>query len=183
MTLGLPILWYCWFVNFMTLLICPFITLLICQFFYCWFSHDTWFGLFMMLLICQFYNTVDLPILWHSWFAYFMTLDLPILLLLICPFYDTVDLLILWRCWFAHFMTMLICSFYDCRFAHFLILLICPFYDTVDLPFLWYCLFANFMILCFPPGGSEWIISVGDFVDNSFTALGSSDLREVRLEL
>ena len=34
-----------------------------------------------------------------------------------------------------------------------------------------------------PPGGSEWIISVGDYVDNSFTALGSSDPREVRLEL
>ena len=34
-----------------------------------------------------------------------------------------------------------------------------------------------------PPGGSEWIISVGDYVNNSFTALGSSDSREVRLEL
>ena len=34
-----------------------------------------------------------------------------------------------------------------------------------------------------PPGCSEWIISVGDYVDNSFTALGSSDPREVRLEL
>ena len=34
-----------------------------------------------------------------------------------------------------------------------------------------------------PPGGSEWIISVEDYVDNSFTALGSSDPREVRLEL
>ena len=34
-----------------------------------------------------------------------------------------------------------------------------------------------------PPRGSEWIISVGDYVDNSFTALGSSDPREVRLEL
>ena len=34
-----------------------------------------------------------------------------------------------------------------------------------------------------PPGGSEWIISVGDYVDNSFTALGISDPREVRLEL
>ena len=34
-----------------------------------------------------------------------------------------------------------------------------------------------------PPGGSEWIISVGDYVNNSFTALGSSDPREVRLEL
>ena len=34
-----------------------------------------------------------------------------------------------------------------------------------------------------PPGGSEWIISVGNYVDNSFTALGSSDPREVRLEL
>ena len=34
-----------------------------------------------------------------------------------------------------------------------------------------------------PPWGSEWIISVGDYVDNSFNALGSSDPREVRLEL
>ena len=34
-----------------------------------------------------------------------------------------------------------------------------------------------------PLGGSEWIISVGDYVNNSFTALGSSDTREVRLEL
>ena len=34
-----------------------------------------------------------------------------------------------------------------------------------------------------PPGGSEWIISVGDYADNSFTALGSSDSSEVRLEL
>ena len=33
------------------------------------------------------------------------------------------------------------------------------------------------------PGGSELIISVGDYVDNSFTALGSSDPREIRLEL
>ena len=31
----------------------------------------------------------------------------------------------------------------------------------------------------FPPGDSKWIISVGDYVDNSFTALGSSDPREV----
>ena len=34
-----------------------------------------------------------------------------------------------------------------------------------------------------PLGGSECIISVGDYVDNLFTALGSSKLREVRLEL
>ena len=34
-----------------------------------------------------------------------------------------------------------------------------------------------------PPEGSEWIISIGDYVDNSFTALGSSYPREVRLEL
>ena len=33
-----------------------------------------------------------------------------------------------------------------------------------------------------PPGGSNWIINVGDYVD-SFTALGSSDPWEVRLEL
>ena len=37
--------------------------------------------------------------------------------------------------------------------------------------------------LNYPPGGSKWIISVGDYVDNSFTALGSSNPREVRLEL
>ena len=35
----------------------------------------------------------------------------------------------------------------------------------------------------YPPGGSGWIISVGDYADNSFAALGSSDPREVRLEL
>ena len=34
-----------------------------------------------------------------------------------------------------------------------------------------------------PPGGGEWIISIGNYVNNSFTALGSSDPREVRLEL
>ena len=34
-----------------------------------------------------------------------------------------------------------------------------------------------------PPGSSEWIICLGDYVDNSFTALGSSDTRKVRLEL
>ena len=28
-----------------------------------------------------------------------------------------------------------------------------------------------------PPSGGEWIISVGDYVNNSFTALGSSDPR------
>ena len=33
------------------------------------------------------------------------------------------------------------------------------------------------------PGGSEWILRVGDYVDNSFAALGSSHPREVRLEL
>ena len=41
-----------------------------------------------------------------------------------------------------------------------------------------------FIIIVFdPPGGNEWIISVRDYVDNSFTALGSSDPREVKLEL
>ena len=35
----------------------------------------------------------------------------------------------------------------------------------------------------FPPGGSEWIISVGDYIDNSFTLLGSSYHREDRLQL
>ena len=34
-----------------------------------------------------------------------------------------------------------------------------------------------------PPVGSEWIISVEDYVDNSFAAFGSGDPREVRLEL
>ena len=34
-----------------------------------------------------------------------------------------------------------------------------------------------------PPGGSGWIISVGGYADNSFAVLGSSDPREVRLEL
>ena len=34
-----------------------------------------------------------------------------------------------------------------------------------------------------PSWGSGWIISVGDYADNSFAALGSSDPREVRLEL
>ena len=33
------------------------------------------------------------------------------------------------------------------------------------------------------PRGSGWIISVGDYTDNSFAALGSGDPREVRLEL
>ena len=33
------------------------------------------------------------------------------------------------------------------------------------------------------PEGSGWITSVGDYVDNSFAALGSSDPWEVRLEL
>ena len=35
----------------------------------------------------------------------------------------------------------------------------------------------------YPPGASKWIKSVGDYVDNSFTALGSSDHWEVGLEL
>ena len=34
-----------------------------------------------------------------------------------------------------------------------------------------------------PPGDSKWIISVGDYVDNSFTALGSSYPTKVRLKL
>ena len=34
-----------------------------------------------------------------------------------------------------------------------------------------------------PPGGSGWIISVGEYADNSFAALGSSNPREVRLKL
>ena len=39
------------------------------------------------------------------------------------------------------------------------------------------------LVQLLPPGGSKWIISVGDKVDNSFTALGSSDPRKVGLEL
>ena len=46
----------------------------------------------------------------------------------------------------------------------------------------WVCVVACSGILN-PPGGSGWIISVGDYADNSFAALGSSDPREVRLEL
>ena len=42
---------------------------------------------------------------------------------------------------------------------------------------------AILLIINNPPGGSEWIISISDYVDNSFTALGSSDPREVRLKL
>ena len=46
---------------------------------------------------------------------------------------------------------------------------------------------TQLLIKCFlseyPPGGSEWIMSIEGYVDNSFTALGSSDPREVRLEL
>ena len=45
-----------------------------------------------------------------------------------------------------------------------------------------YCLYPIYHLFN-PPGGSEWIISVGDYVNNSFTALGSSDHREVVLEL
>ena len=40
-----------------------------------------------------------------------------------------------------------------------------------------------FAIIFDPPGGSGWIISVGDYADNSFAAFGSSDPREVRLKL
>ena len=39
------------------------------------------------------------------------------------------------------------------------------------------------LIMPGPTGGSGWIISAGDYADNSFAALGSSDPREVRLEL
>ena len=40
------------------------------------------------------------------------------------------------------------------------------------------------VLSCSPlPGGSEWTISVGDYVDKSFTAFGSRDPMEVRLEL
>ena len=43
------------------------------------------------------------------------------------------------------------------------------------------CVINVMLLHCAPPGGSKWIISVGDYADNSFTALGSSDPREVRL--
>ena len=47
-----------------------------------------------------------------------------------------------------------------------------------------YCVYNNFFNgYAPPPGGSEWIISIGDYVDNSFTSVGSSDSREVMLEL
>ena len=48
--------------------------------------------------------------------------------------------------------------------------------------FTFLCLRSSFVYFT-PQGGSEWIISVGDYVDNLFAALGSSDPREVRLEL
>ena len=52
-------------------------------------------------------------------------------------------------------------------------------------PEMHYFFFLNSHIFnwIYPPGGSEWIISLGDYVNNSLTALGSSDPREVRLEL
>ena len=34
-----------------------------------------------------------------------------------------------------------------------------------------------------PQGGNKWIVSAGDYVDNSFTALGISNPREVRLQI
>ena len=45
-----------------------------------------------------------------------------------------------------------------------------------------YKLLRVVIIVINPPEGSKWI-SVGHYVENSFTALGSSDPREVRLEL
>ena len=52
-------------------------------------------------------------------------------------------------------------------------------------PFLikYYCVIFIIIVFSSPTVDSEWIISVGDYVDNSFTALGSSDPRAVRLEL
>ena len=49
----------------------------------------------------------------------------------------------------------------------------------------WILLFSELIIFLVydPPGGSGSIISVGYYADNSFAALGSSDPREVRLEL
>ena len=38
-------------------------------------------------------------------------------------------------------------------------------------------------IIFIPQRGGKLLISVGDYVDNSLTALGSSDPRKVRLEL
>ena len=45
----------------------------------------------------------------------------------------------------------------------------------------WHLACNFFLVFVATPRGSEWIISVGDYVDNSFTALGSNDPREVRL--
>ena len=42
---------------------------------------------------------------------------------------------------------------------------------------------TKFLPIFHPPWGSKWVISVGGYVDNSLTSLGSSDPREVRLEL
>ena len=65
---------------------------------------------------------------------------------------------------------------------HYSVLLFFPFLFFLSMG--WYCGAAVAKLRTDnPPGGSEWIISVGDYVDNSFTALGSSDPREVRLEL
>ena len=50
-----------------------------------------------------------------------------------------------------------------------------------DAGFNTYCLL--WVLTTVTPGGSEWIMSVGDYVDNTFNALGSSDPREIRLEL
>ena len=40
-------------------------------------------------------------------------------------------------------------------------------------------IWSYFLLISNPSGGSKWILSVGDYVNNSFTALGSSDPREV----
>ena len=58
-------------------------------------------------------------------------------------------------------------------------------YKIIIIIIIMFCMDHIFSINCVPPppGGIELIISVGDYVDNSFTALGSSDPREIRLKL
>ena len=60
---------------------------------------------------------------------------------------------------------------------------ICSWMSLVGVPICSWMSLWEFISVVGPPGISGSIISVGDYVDNSFTALGSSDPREVRLEL
>ena len=63
-------------------------------------------------------------------------------------------------------------------------------FGRVYFHFLFFAYFLSMSLTVFsllfrfaPPGGREWIISVRDYVNNLFSALGSSDPREVRFEL